>query len=114
MKILLKFIITAAVVFAISRYALIPGIEVANFTTAVVVALVLGILNIIIRPILLILTLPVNILTLGLFTFVINGLVFWLVSFFVKGFDIAGFWAAFLGALAITVVKWVLDKFLED
>ncbi|MDO8492786.1 MAG: phage holin family protein [bacterium] len=113
MKIFTKFIITAFVVFAISRYGLIPGIVVADFTTAVVVALVLGVLNIFIRPLLLILTLPVNVLSLGLFTFVINALLFWLVAFFVKGFEVSGFVAAFLGALLITLVKWLLDHLLD-
>jgi len=113
MKTILKFILIAAAIFAVSHYSLIPGIEVADFTTAVVVALVLAILNIFIRPLLLILTLPVNVLTLGLFTFVINGLLFWLVSFFVKGFMVSGFVAAFLGALLITVVKWILDMVLD-
>lgn len=113
MKILVKFIITALVIFAISNYGFIPGISVTNFTTAIVVALVLGVLNILIRPLLLILTLPVNLLSLGLFTFVINALLLWLVSFFVKGFEVSGFLAAFLGALLIAVAKWLLDRFLD-
>jgi putative membrane protein len=113
MKTLIKFLVTALVIFAISNYGYINGISVENFTTAIVVSLVLGILNIFIRPLLLILTLPVNVLSLGLFTFVINGLLFWLIAFFVKGFEVSGFVAAFFGALLVTLAKWLVDRIVD-
>jgi putative membrane protein len=79
-----------------------------------ITALVLGLVNAVIRPVLIILTLPINILTLGLFTLVINGLLFWFVSSFVKGFSIVGFWPAFWAALIYSlvsiVVNYILDK----
>ncbi len=92
---------------------LVPGILVSGFYAALIAALVLGILNAIIRPILLLLTLPLNILTLGLFTFVLNGLLFWFVGTVVKGFEVHGFLAAVLGSLIVTVVSWVASQYLR-
>ncbi len=113
MKILVKIVVVALALLGITQYDLVPGISVPDFTTALVVSLVLGVLNIFIRPLALILTLPINLLTLGLFTFVINALLFWFASFFVNGFEVSGFVAAFIGALLIVVVKWILDRFLN-
>jgi putative membrane protein len=87
---------------------------VASFYTALVVALALAVVNLILKPILIILTLPINILTLGLFTLVINGLLLWLVSTFVRGFEVAGFTPAFLAALIISVVSFVGHKLLSS
>jgi putative membrane protein len=87
---------------------LMPSIKVADFTTALVAALVLGLVNTIVRPVLVLLTLPVTLLTLGLFIFVINGLLFWFVGSFVKGFVVEGFWAGFLGAIVYSVISWLL------
>jgi putative membrane protein len=87
---------------------LMPSIKVADFTTALVAALVLGLVNTIVRPVLVLLTLPVTLLTLGLFIFVINGLLFWFVGSFVKGFVVEGFWAGFLGAIIYSVISWLL------
>lgn len=91
----------------ISAY-LLPGIHVENFFTALVVAIVLGIINAILRPILLILTLPINILTLGLFTFVINALLILLVASIVPGFVVANFWWALLFSLILSIVSGFL------
>ncbi len=88
---------------------LVPGIAVASFYSALIAALVLGLVNALVRPILLILTLPVNILTLGLFTLVINALMFWLASSIVKGFSVVGFWPAFWGALVMWLISWLLN-----
>lgn len=112
MKIVAKLVATAAAVLAIANYGLIPGIAVSGFGTALLAALLLGALNLLVRPVLLILALPINILTLGLFTFVINAFLFWLVPFVVPGFTIAGFYEAFLGALVIVVVQWIVDKII--
>lgn len=92
---------------------LIPGFEL-TFWGAVVGSIFLGIVNAIIRPILIILTLPLNILTLGLFTLVINGFVLWLTAITVKGFDITGFGAAILSALVLSIVSFILSYVIKD
>jgi len=93
---------------------LIPGISVASFYTALIVAALLGVVNLIFKPILIILTLPINILTLGLFTFVINAFLFWFLSTFVQGFSVSGFLAAFMGALVVSAVSYVGNKLLTN
>jgi putative membrane protein len=107
MRLLLRWIINALALLALPY--LFDSIQVAGFYTALITALVLGLVNALIRPILIVLTLPINILTLGLFTLVINGLLFWFVASFVKGFTVAGFWPAFWGALVYSVVSWALS-----
>ncbi len=92
---------------------LVPGIHVESLYTALFVALVLGIVNAVIRPILVLLTLPITVLTLGLFTFVINGLLLWFVSTVVKGFSVAGFAAAFWGALLLWLISWATNTLLK-
>ncbi len=87
---------------------LLPGVTVATFGTALIAALVLGLVNTVIRPILILLTLPVTILTLGLFIFVINGLLFWLVGSFIQGFNVAGFWWGVAGAILYSIISWLL------
>ncbi len=87
---------------------LLPGVRVATFGTALIAALVLGLVNTVIRPILILLTLPVTILTLGLFIFVINGLLFWLVGSFIQGFNVAGFWWGVAGAILYSIISWLL------
>jgi putative membrane protein len=89
-----------------------PSISVANFTTALVAALVLGLVNTVIRPILVLLTLPVTIVTLGLFIFVINGLLFWMVGTWIEGFRVDGFWAGFFGAIVYSLISWLLSALL--
>jgi putative membrane protein len=111
MFVLFRWLINSLALLLIANY--FPGIEVGSFYSALVIALVLGIVNAVIRPILIILTLPLNIVTLGLFTFVINGLLFWFVSTVVKGFEVADFWAAFWGALAMTLVSWMVSWLLK-
>jgi putative membrane protein len=113
MGLLIRFFGTALAVLAAAYY--VPGFHAEGFYVAAIVALVLGVLNITIKPILLILTLPLNLLTLGLFTFIINALLLWVVSpllhaFGVVGFSIDGFIPALWGSLIITVVNWILHK----
>ena len=81
----------------------------ASFGTALIAALVLGLVNAIVRPVLVLLTLPVTILTLGLFIFVLNGLLFWMVASWLEGFHVAGFWAAVFGAIVFSLVSWLLS-----
>ena len=92
---------------------LIPGITVANFYTALIASFVLGILNVTIRPLLVLLTLPVNLLTFGLFRLVVNAFIFWFLSTIVKGLDVDGFVAAFLGSLFVAVILFAADKLLD-
>ncbi len=98
----------------ITSYLLRPDIEVAGFFSAFFAAMVLGVLNALFRPILLFITLPINILTLGLFTFVINALLLKMVSGVVPGFYVHGFWAAIFGSLIISLVSWLLSSFVNE
>ena len=92
---------------------LLPGlIRVDSVTSALVAAFLLGIVNVVVRPILVFLTLPLTILTLGLFLLVINGLMLWLVSALVKGFQVNGFWGAVLGSILISIVSWIFSRVL--
>src|SRR5262245_5738262 len=92
----------------------VPGVQVTSFLVALVAGLVLGLINAVIRPILVLLTLPFTLLTLGLFLFVLNALCLWLTSALVPGFTVPGFWAAFLAALIVSAVSWVLTAFLNE
>jgi len=89
--------------------SIVPGIRVEGWKTTAVAALVLGLLNTFVRPLLTLLTLPVNVLTLGLFTLVINGLLFYCTAWLVKGFFVAGFWNALLGALVFSLTVGLLN-----
>jgi putative membrane protein len=88
----------------------LPGVDIADFWTAFVVAVVLGVVNAILRPLLLILTLPINVLTLGLFTFVLNALLVLVVSNLVPGFEVNGFWAAIAFGLVQSLISSVLHR----
>jgi putative membrane protein len=93
---------------------LMPGVSVASFGTALVAGLVLGLVNAVVRPVLILLTLPATILTLGLFIFILNGLLFWMVGSFVDGFHVAGFWSGVFGAIVFSLISWILSAFLQD
>ena len=92
----------------------ISGLEVASYTAALVTALLLGLINALIRPILILITLPITLLTLGLFTLVINALLFWGVSGLVSGVEVAGFWPAFWSALLYSLLTWLVGIALSD
>jgi putative membrane protein len=108
--ILIKWLILTAAIMMASY--LIDGIRVTGFFSAFFTAAILGILNVFFRPILLILTLPINILSLGLFTFVINALLLKMASGVIPGFEVYGFWSAIFGSLVISVVNWILSSFI--
>ncbi len=93
---------------------LMDGIHVAGFFSAFLAAALLGILNAFFRPILFLLTLPITILTLGLFTFVVNAVMLLMVSGVVSGFEVRGFWAAVFGSLLISLVSWFLTSFIGE
>jgi len=111
MRLLLRWLISAFTLMLVAYC--IPGIVVANFYSALIAALILGLINAIIRPLIVLLTLPINILTLGLFTLIINSFLFWLVASIVKGFYVFGFAAAFWGALIMWLVGWIINMLLK-
>ncbi len=92
---------------------LFPGlIWVDSFWAALVAAFLLGIVNAILKPVLVFFTLPLTFVTLGLFLLIINGLMLWLVSLFVRGFHVSGSWGAVLGSILISIVSWILSRFV--
>lgn len=110
MRMLAGWIINAAALLLLPY--LLKGVQISGFGAALVAALVLGLLNVLIKPILFILTLPINILTLGLFTFVLNGLMFWLAAQFLKGLSVDGFWWAVIGAIVYSLISWAISSLL--
>ncbi len=110
--ILIRWLILTAAILAAAY--LVDGIVVTGFWAAFFAAAILGFLNAVFKPILIILTLPVNILTLGLFTLVINALLLKMASALIPGFDVHGFWPAVLGAVIISVVNWLLGTLIAD
>ena len=110
MRLLLHWLANAIALLALPY--IFTTISVDSFTTALVVALVLGLINTLIRPLLVLLTLPVTILTLGLFIFVINGLLFWAVGSFVPGFPVGGFWSGVFGAIVYSIISWLLSALI--
>lgn len=111
MGIITKILLTILALLLVSH--VVPGIEVESFYIALIVAVVLGLINLVLKPILLILTLPINLLTLGLFTFVVNAGIFWFVSTFIDGFSVDGFIPAFIGAFIIAIVHWCAEKLID-
>ena len=110
MRLVLTWLINAVALIVLPF--IFKSITVDSFMTALVVAVVLGLVNTLIRPVLVLLTLPVTILSLGLFIFVINGLLFWAVGTFMPGFHVAGFWAGVLGAIVYSLISWALSALL--
>ena len=107
MRLLLTWLINALALLILPY--IIPSIKIRGFGTALVVAVVLGLINTILRPVLVLLTLPVTIVTLGLFILVINALLFQFASWLLKGFEVSGFWAAFFGAILYSIISWILS-----
>ncbi|NYT22301.1 phage holin family protein [Alcaligenaceae bacterium] len=110
MELLLVWILNA-VALLIVAYVL-PGITVASFGSALIAALVLGLLNTLVKPFLVLLTLPITVVTLGLFLLVLNALVFWFAGSILKGFQVAGFWWALAGAIIYSLVSGLLSRLL--
>lgn len=111
MKLVLKWVLSAAALLVVAY--LYGGVVVNSFTSALIAAAVIGLLNMVVRPVLVILTLPATLLTLGLFLFVINALMFWAASGMLNGFHVAGFWAALLGSLIYSALGVVIDALVE-
>jgi len=111
MKLLAKWLLSAASLLAVAY--LYSGVEIKGFSAALIAALVMGLLNAVLRPILVILTLPVTVVTLGLFLFVINALMFWSAAGILDGFNVTGFGAALVGSLIYSVLGIVIDSALQ-
>ena len=112
MKLLAAWIINALALLGVAYF--VPGIHVSNFTIALIAAVVIGLANMLIRPILVIFTLPVTIITLGLFIFVINGILFWAVGSFLQGFEVQTLIAGIIGAFVYSVISWILSAIIID
>ncbi|MDD2700110.1 MAG: phage holin family protein [Sideroxydans sp.] len=108
LRLLLIWSLNSLALIAVASF--VPGIHVDGFLAAFVAALVLGLVNTLIRPIFLVLTLPVTVLTLGLFILVINGLMFWFAGSILRGFIVDGFWPAMMGALLFSIFSWALSS----
>jgi putative membrane protein len=111
MKLLVRWLLLAAALLLVAH--LYAGVQVASFGSAMIAALVLGLLNTLVRPLLVLLTLPVTLLTLGLFLFVINALMFWAAASILDGFNVTGFGAALIGSLIYSLAGVVIDVAIE-
>lgn len=111
MEFLARTLVTALALILVAE--LIPGIEVDGFLTALIAALLLGVLNALVRPLLIFFTLPITILTLGLFILVINALLFWFAASFIGGFSVSGFWVAFFGSLIVSIISAAAGKYIH-
>jgi len=110
MKLILSWLLNALALLTVAYF--VPDIHISGLGIALIAAVVIGLVNVLIRPILVILTLPVTILTLGLFILVINGALFWAVGHFLQGFSVLTFKAGIIGALAYSVISWLLSALL--
>jgi putative membrane protein len=111
MKLLLKWALSAMALLAIANFY--PGVQVTSFVSALIAAFVIGLLNILLRPLLVLLTFPITIVTLGLFLFVINALMFWAAGAVLQGFEVKGFTAALIGSLIYSLAGVVIEAALE-
>jgi putative membrane protein len=112
MGFLIRVLVNAVAIWLATE--IVPGIDARSTTAVVAAALVLGLVNAIVRPVLLVLTLPLTLVTLGLFLFVLNAFCLWLTSAIVPGFEVRGFWPAFGGALVVSALSWVVNGFVSD
>lgn len=112
MKSLIKLLLTAIAVVVLSK--IVPGVMVDSFVTAILVALVLALLKFIVRPILVVLTLPVTIITFGLFLFIINALIILMVDYFVGGFSVSSIWIAIVFSILLSIFQSILFSIVKD
>jgi len=112
MKFLLKIALSALAVVLLAK--LLPGVFVNSYVTAILVALILGLLNFLVKPILIVLTLPITLITLGIFLLFINAIIILLADYFVPGFEVSGIWWALLFSLLLSVVQSVFHSILKE
>lgn len=110
MRVLLVWILNAVALYLVTL--IVPGVSVRDYLTAFVAAIVLSLINTLVKPVLILLTLPVTLVTLGLFLFVINALLFWFVGSVLPGFEVAGFWSALGGAIVYSLLAWLFSLLL--
>ena len=111
MKLIVRWLLLAAALLLVAHLS--PGVSVNSFAAALVAALVLGLLNVLVRPLLVLLTLPVTVLTLGLFLFVINALMFWAAAGLLAGFKVESFGAALIGSVIYSIASTIIDVAIE-
>jgi putative membrane protein len=111
-NLLIRLIVTAGIVMLLAHF--LPGVEVTGFVAALIVAIVLGLLNFIVKPMLVVLTIPITIMTLGLFLFVINACIIMLADNFIDGFGVNGFWIALLFSILLSIFQSIAYSLLED
>ena len=109
---MVRWLVNALAIFIVAN--IVKGIEISSMPLALVIALVLGVINAFLRPLIILITLPINILTLGLLTLFINGALFYLVSKIVKGFVITGFWPAFWGYILFSIISFLLSLLILE
>ncbi|QED38051.1 phage holin family protein [Antarcticibacterium arcticum] len=112
MRFIIRLLLTAVVVVLLAKF--LPGVAVASYGTAIIVAIVLALLNLIVKPILVLFTLPVTIITFGLFLLVINAVIILLVDAFIPGFNVDGFWVALIFSLLLSIVQSLLFSILPE
>src|SRR5580765_1036324 len=112
MRFLLRLLLNGLAIMVAAWF--VPGVRLAGVVPAIVAGMILGFVNALVRPVLLLLTLPFTLLTLGLFIFIVNAVCFALTAALVPGFDLSGFFAAFFGALVVTLVSWVVSALIVD
>ena len=112
MRFLLRLLLNGLAIMVAAWF--VPGVRLAGVVPAILAGALLGLVNALVRPVLLLLTLPFTLLTLGLFIFIVNAICFALTAALVPGFDLSGFFAAFFGALVVTIVSWVVNALLAD
>jgi len=107
-KLIIRFLAVVLGLFVAAKF--VNGVSVDSIYAASIVAVFLGLMNLTVRPVLVLFTLPITILTLGLFIFILNGLLFFFVGTIVKGFEVAGFWPAVLGSIVVSLISWLVQK----
>ena len=112
MELILIWILNAVALLVVAY--ILPGITVASFGSALIAALVLGLLNALVKPVLIVLTLPITVVTLGRFLLVLNALVFWFAGSILKGFQVNGFWWAVIGAIVYSIVSGLLSNLIPS
>ncbi len=110
MKFITRILLTALALLVVAAY--VPGIEVDGLYPAMIAAVALGLLNVLVKPILVILTFPITVITIGLFLLVINAVLFWFAASFIDGFAVAGFWPALIGSLVVSLISTIGNRYL--
>jgi putative membrane protein len=111
MKLITRLLLVAFSLLLVSRF--VPGVTIDGLYAALIAAVILGLLNLIVRPILFVLTFPITVITIGLFTLVINASLFWFAASFVDGFSVSGFWPALFGSLVVTIISTIGNRYLD-